>query len=604
MNHNKKHHVSGTSGFFIVTVVIFMCIWGMLLFFFHYAGIFGTDRMKGNDTLLSVLEISYQVIFLTTSLLSLLSDKSETVYWERFTEYVMVTPKYFNFIGLSLLGFFSLFIQTVCLALSYITAFYISFALGIVIIIFLWWKMSSIFFRRDYYKRKLSMQDFTKEKTDLLREFTFAAIENHNYRTVNENLDLLIFRISKDDGITADLKEYAKKTLFLILDYLDSHNQAEWIGGFIENNAALIRKNNDLCFDIMSWIIRDPERKGIWTCFVSCILEKDDSFDCFLGKKFKSFTDRYPLPFTKGNEMSDKFMAFQFDTSEKMEKANAICEEYEIFIRDYSLFVYENDLTKEQESFLALVLKNPDIYKACPKCCNIIDFYGQSDSVDLVIDTIGSSDRRFSSFIRSFINVAYTFNYHAAIEDKRDIECVAEKIMNAYDQKKYHDSKLSFIYDIFMTNYLDFYSKTKIKYMEKLFRAGDFEKLGEVIYHDSDTCSRISESECSDIMLRVLIFIKDNLLTFIVPGKNIEERKEGGVTKYDIRLDKDNILEDVNPRQIKTERMPDHDEVIGIIDFITNLRIALTEVKDSELTEKTDKYISALRDFPVIRKSK
>ena len=65
------------------------------------------------DTLLAFLSISYQVIFLTTPLLSLLSDKEETVYWERFTEYVLINPRYFNVIGLSTVGLVALIMQTI-----------------------------------------------------------------------------------------------------------------------------------------------------------------------------------------------------------------------------------------------------------------------------------------------------------------------------------------------------------------------------------------------------------------------------------------------------------------------------------------------------------
>ena len=51
------------------------------------------DLICNRDNYLTILSISYQVIFLTTTLLSGLSDKSETIYWERFTEYVLVNPK-------------------------------------------------------------------------------------------------------------------------------------------------------------------------------------------------------------------------------------------------------------------------------------------------------------------------------------------------------------------------------------------------------------------------------------------------------------------------------------------------------------------------------
>ena len=68
-------------------IVYFMAV----MLFVDYCGI-----LCNKDVSLAMLAISYQVIFLTTTLLTGLSDKSETIYWERFTEYVLVNPFIFN----------------------------------------------------------------------------------------------------------------------------------------------------------------------------------------------------------------------------------------------------------------------------------------------------------------------------------------------------------------------------------------------------------------------------------------------------------------------------------------------------------------------------
>lgn len=68
------------------------------LFIFIVIGGKSSDCNKVDNVEFGFLAMSYQVIFLTTSLLGMLSDKSETIYWERFTEYVMVYPKVINFL--------------------------------------------------------------------------------------------------------------------------------------------------------------------------------------------------------------------------------------------------------------------------------------------------------------------------------------------------------------------------------------------------------------------------------------------------------------------------------------------------------------------------
>ena len=77
---------------------------------------------------------------MTTTLLSGLSDKSETIYWERFTEYVLVNPFLFNFSGLSGIAFLTLATETIAFFGKgdiAVALFYGSFLLGIVIIVIL-----------------------------------------------------------------------------------------------------------------------------------------------------------------------------------------------------------------------------------------------------------------------------------------------------------------------------------------------------------------------------------------------------------------------------------------------------------------------------------
>ena len=158
----------------------------------------------------SWISISYSVVFLTTSLLSIFSDKEETVYWERFTEYVLVNPKAFNFLGWSCGAFISIIFETVALWGRDYDLCWASFIFGMFVIIRLYFMMSSIYFTRSVYLKKLKKKEHENtELIDQLMEYTLFAADNHNGRIVEENISYLIQTIYGID--ISDMTENTRK---------------------------------------------------------------------------------------------------------------------------------------------------------------------------------------------------------------------------------------------------------------------------------------------------------------------------------------------------------------------------------------------------------
>lgn len=155
------------------------------------------------EAYLSILAMSYSIVFLTTSLLGMLSDKEETIYWENVNEYVLVNPKWFNFYTLSTMGFVSLFIETFGLVFRYAPCIWAGFLMGIFSMVCLFYKMTTIYFRRSKYVEQIrrdyinssdckeKINYVIEEKKEKLKANTALACEQRKNKIVSENLDFM-----------------------------------------------------------------------------------------------------------------------------------------------------------------------------------------------------------------------------------------------------------------------------------------------------------------------------------------------------------------------------------------------------------------------------
>ncbi len=506
-----------------------------------------------SDSELGFLSMSYQVIFLTTSLLSLLSDKSETIYWERFTEYVMVTPKIINFIGLSVIGYLSLVVQTICyFHPSWREAFYISFSIGIVIIIILWWKMSSIFFRRDYYKKRLEKKTPEKSNILVLRELTYAAIENHNYRALGENLDYLI-----EKSISANIEDNqigneAIYSILLIFEYLDSHNQREWITNQIEKDTKLLKMNPSLSYVFAQWIMRDPSRKEIWDSLRKYVMESRESLSCFLEVYIQTSLEQYPIELCKGKEEEQKILIMQCEEDERIKRIIDIRKKYEDFIYYYVSFVFKNDLAEEQKAIIEKLAIHPDLIQACPEE-SILAVNNGKNSFEYFIDIIVDDDRMFSSFISAYGTVLFSVAYEDVIWETERDESIVNYIMESYNKKTNHDNRLISVFERFMLEFVPSTSSPRKKYVESLLEKRDYDRLKEIICYDKGVFDFISEQvedDC-DSYARIPIFIRGLEGSFVTSLDNVGDNSENGTPMNESdKTDMDNTAEndDIEPR--------------------------------------------------------
>ncbi len=268
----------------------------------------------------TMLGISYSVIFLTITLLSSLSDKDETIYWERFTEYALVNPPVFNFLGMSIMGFESLAIETIffmfCSGILRAYVFMASFTFGIIIVTCLFFRMSGVYFNRERYLWKLEKEYLANKeayysgeignktvfrtiqnKLQQLQRYTVSAAEKKNIRVVYDNIDFFIKHSGfEDDGLSDRLleKKYTKNeinlakndlitrsvqgALFATLDDLDSLGEENLIINVIQKYIDVIdTKEGKYVFT--NWIASEKTRLNIWNAYSSELKARNGNKD-------------------------------------------------------------------------------------------------------------------------------------------------------------------------------------------------------------------------------------------------------------------------------------------------------------------------------------
>ena len=221
----------------------------------------------------SIVIANVSIVFLTTSLLSVLSDNSNILYWKDLVKEVLIEPKGLSFYNLSILAYTFGFSSILSLFLTPLPNFagiwlITSTMCSIITIVILFNRMTLIYFKRDKYAKKSikEIDGLIKYNKDTalnkriykLNAYTLKQIEEKNIDPVLENLDLLIYiKSQKPDSLFLDslimhlLKESAGKLPGLIKLLLDTQ-----IDKILTNNH---QKFNKIYVDISLHIIDDEE---------------------------------------------------------------------------------------------------------------------------------------------------------------------------------------------------------------------------------------------------------------------------------------------------------------------------------------------------------
>ena len=464
-------------------IVYFMAV----MLFVDYCGI-----LCNKDVSLAMLAISYQVIFLTTTLLTGLSDKSETIYWERFTEYVLVNPFIFNFRGMSCIAFLTLVVETgafFCEGVIGSSVFYGSFVLGIVVIVWMSSRMSSIYFNREHFRRGLYRKNPKPEYDKLvnLKDNTIVAAQGQNSRIVKENLELLALLLEDKDN-----SSNVTKVMLELFESLTKQDDCSEYMDLIVNCVLRATDNpaDESSIDTVFWIMHDPVRIGIWDKCID-VLERTPGYkvnrfyDCLREYK-KHILGLLP---TTDDILSDAAnLVEEFDDEKKLEIARNAISEYERNILPTIDFMLVNKRPEEFEIVLAIFLEDPDPIRIYPKPYPHLDPRKNGLMLSL-IEMYENDERKITDLILTYSIVVFTMA-HSTIKynPKRDDPVAARLTKYFFDIDK-PDENLIEIYHAFMTE-ITHTGGVKEVYIEKLAknieRVDDYgQRIKNIISYDS-----------------------------------------------------------------------------------------------------------------------
>lgn len=147
---------------------------------------------------LAIFSVHGSIVFLTTSLMAMLSNDNRYVYWVEMVTHVLIEPKY--------IGFFPLAVYAISTFIWSIMGFWLSqgwivigsFFFGIISVIVLFSRIITIYYQQEKYKLKIEKflmckiinNDYEKYLFKL-KEITFIKAEKRKFYDVYDNLNLI-----------------------------------------------------------------------------------------------------------------------------------------------------------------------------------------------------------------------------------------------------------------------------------------------------------------------------------------------------------------------------------------------------------------------------
>lgn len=178
------------------------------------------------------------IAFIVVSVIGVLSSKNENLYWEDLIQYSLVNPIGSSIQSLAFYLFMTVLCSTIALCTQRNTLFLIYFACVIVIMIWIVYKIMSVYFYRNFNKKQLQKRykknpSLRKTYMDGLLEKTTYAIEHGQSAIIKENIDFLQGQMAVAEN---EEKQSLKNLLHCILIMLANNNVALFHSIYIEGN--------------------------------------------------------------------------------------------------------------------------------------------------------------------------------------------------------------------------------------------------------------------------------------------------------------------------------------------------------------------------------
>lgn len=103
----------------------------------------------------NIIITQYTITFLIVSLLSLLSGSGEYIYWVDVLEQKIISPRHLNFTSMSVYAFISMFAGSIAFLRGKSNLVLLFFAADVILLVFLTFRMTSVYFGKERLRRKL-----------------------------------------------------------------------------------------------------------------------------------------------------------------------------------------------------------------------------------------------------------------------------------------------------------------------------------------------------------------------------------------------------------------------------------------------------------------
>lgn len=195
---------------FVVRFIVGLGI--VLLFSFavclvdYYSGIMSilkNEQLNVYDMLYAQVSISFIVI----SLITILSDDTQTVYWKNLVKERLINPPWFSFVDITAYILAMVLLSTV-FALIHSWLIIVPFVICLILLGVLTFNLTGSYFGKDEMKSAMKKSFLEmknqerKEAENQIVEYTVAALERSDLSTVFDNIDFLV---ENDSGAEAEI---------------------------------------------------------------------------------------------------------------------------------------------------------------------------------------------------------------------------------------------------------------------------------------------------------------------------------------------------------------------------------------------------------------
>lgn len=196
----KKVEGKAIIGLYFVISLVFTAICSIIssyiLNVYLKYGIYITGSNRGDY--LAIFGIHCSVVFLTTSLMAMLSENNRCIYWVDLIWKILISPRYMSFFALAVYAISTVVWSFVGFITGIGATVIGSFLAGIITVTVLFSKMVSIYYQND--KNKKDIQDYLLDRVKnddykkyiiKLKEVTYIKADNREFYDVYDNIILI-----------------------------------------------------------------------------------------------------------------------------------------------------------------------------------------------------------------------------------------------------------------------------------------------------------------------------------------------------------------------------------------------------------------------------